>query len=128
MSHAHTREYHRVGEDKRIQIITLHSQSMTMTKISRQTKVKLGTVADVIRKWRLHHTVRDLPKTGRPRKVDDRTRRRFTRIMQKGEVSTASQLTQTVSTLGIAQVSTATTRRELHKAGLKAMRPRGKPL
>ena len=128
MSQAHTREYHRIGEDKRIQIITLHAQCMTMTSISRQTKVKLETVADVIHKWRLHHTVRDLPKTGRPGKVDDRTRRRFARMMQAGEVTTAPQLTQALSTLGIAQVSTATTHCELHRAGLKAMRLCEKPL
>ena len=128
MSPAHTRRYHRIGEDKRIQIIALQSQSVTMVKISRQTKVNLGTVKDVIRKWKLHHTVRDLPKTGRPAKIVDRTRRRLTRMIQNGEVSTATDLTQTISTLGIAQISATTTRSELHKAGLKAMHLVRKPL
>jgi transposase len=128
MSQSHTRGYHRVGEDKRIHLIALYEQNYTMVQISRQTKVALGTVKDIIRKWKQYHTVRDLPRTGRPAAVDDRTRRRLARIIQKGEVSTATELTRTVSALGVARVSAATVRSELHSAGLKAMHACRKPL
>lgn len=128
MLQAHTRGYHRIGEDKRIQIITLHAQSITMVEISRQTKVKLGTVKDVIHKWKLHHTVRDLPKTGTPAKVDDRTRRRLTRMIQKGEVKSCTELAQAASSEGIINISSRTARRELHKAGLKVMHMIRRPM
>ena len=87
-----TRRYHRVGENKRVQLIALKEKGDTMKQISRQMKVNVNTVKSVLRKWKSHHTIKDLPKTGRPSKVDDRTRRRLTRMIQSEEVSTVRLL------------------------------------
>jgi transposase len=128
MSQAHTRKYHRIGEDKRIQIIALYEQNNTMVKICRQTNVALGTVKDIVRKWKQYRTVRDLPRTGRPPKVDDRTRRRLARIMQTGEVKSCTGLAQAATSQEVINISSRTANRELHKAGLKAMHMIKRPM
>jgi transposase len=128
MSTTTTREYHRASEDKRIQIILLRSQGSTLASIAAHTKVNLGTVRSVLSRWKQYHTIQYLPKTGRPQKVDDRTKRRLARMVQKGEVSTATELTQTAATHEIVHISASTARRMLHKQGLKAMHTISKPL
>ena len=128
MTQASTQQYHRVGEDKRIQIITLRGKGCTLKDIARQTKVKLQTAHKVINKWKLLHTVKDLPKTGRPTKLDDRTRRRLARMTQSGEVSTASELAQSAASNGIVYISASTACRALHKEGLKAIHMVNRPL
>ncbi|RYH06841.1 hypothetical protein EON65_42400 [archaeon] len=94
--------------------------------MSKKTKVKLQTVQAVLRKSKQHHTIRDLPKTGRPAKLDARTRRRLTRMVQSGEVSTAPELAllhlMTSSLLVQALLV------ELHQERLKAMHMIRKPL
>ncbi|RYG93494.1 hypothetical protein EON65_58830, partial [archaeon] len=84
MSSTPTRHYHRVTEDKRIQIIALREQGNTLKEISLKTKVRLRTVHAVLHKWNLHHTIQDLSRKGRPAEVDDRTRRRLARMTQSG--------------------------------------------
>lgn len=128
MPKATTREYHRVSEDKRIQIILLRSQERTLASIAAHTKVNLGTVRSVLTKWNQHHTIQDLSKADRPQKVDDRTKRRLARMVVKGEVSTATDLTQTAASHEIVRISARTARRTLHKQGLKAMHMVSKPL
>jgi transposase len=128
MSKATTRNYHRIAEDKRIQIVALRSKGLTLATIAAQTKVKIITVRSVLSKWKLHHTVQDLPKTGRPHKVDDRTKRRLARMVQKGEIRTATELAQTATSHEIVHISARTARRTLHEQGLKAMRMINKPL
>ncbi|RYG97527.1 helix-turn-helix domain-containing protein [archaeon] len=119
-----TRSYHRVGEDKRIQIITLQEQRYTPREISKKTKVKKDIVPAVLRKWKQLHTIRDLPKTGRPVKVDAHTRRRLARMVQSGEVSTAPELALTAASHDLVHVSTSTASRVLHQEGLKAIQYR----
>ena len=92
MSTTLTRHYQRISEYKRIQIIALREQQYTLEEVSKKTKVKKETVREVLRKWEQHHTIKDLPKTGRPAIVDDRTKRRLASIAQSGEVGTAPEL------------------------------------
>jgi transposase len=123
-----TLKYQRIGEDKRIQIIVLRESGCTLKDISRQTKVKQRTVRSVLHKWKTHHTIQDLPKTGRPSSIDDRTRRRLARMAQSGEVSTATELAHVAASHGIVHTSASTVRRTLHQEGLQAMHMIKKPL
>ncbi|RYG97687.1 helix-turn-helix domain-containing protein [archaeon] len=59
-------------------------------------------------------TVQDLPKTGRPPILDDRTKRRLARMALRGDVETATELSETASALDIAHVSAGTIRNVLH--------------
>ncbi|RYG98436.1 hypothetical protein EON65_51445 [archaeon] len=72
--------------------------------------------------------MQDLLKTGRPSKVDHRTRRRLARIMQSGEVSNASELALVAASYNVVHISARTVRRVLHQEGLKAMHMVKKPL
>ncbi|RYH28514.1 hypothetical protein EON65_11920 [archaeon] len=128
MSSIPTRRYHRVTEDKRIQIIALREQSNTLKEISLKTKVRLKTVHAVLHKWNLHHTIQDLSRKGRPAEVDDRTRRRLARMTQSGEVSTASELALLAASHDTTHISASIARRMLHHEGLHAMHMIKKPL
>ncbi|RYG93495.1 hypothetical protein EON65_58835 [archaeon] len=66
MSRTSTRHYHRVGEVKRIHILTLKERGCTISQIAHQTIVKQRTVKALLHKWKQHHTIQDIPKTGRP--------------------------------------------------------------
>ncbi|RYH05740.1 hypothetical protein EON65_43900 [archaeon] len=72
-SRTSTRHYHRVGEIKRIHILTLKERGCRISQIAHQTKVKQRTVEGVLHKWKRHHTIQDLLKTGRPPILDDRS-------------------------------------------------------
>ncbi|RYH04839.1 hypothetical protein EON65_46335 [archaeon] len=82
----------------------------------------------VLHKWKRHHTIQDLPKTGRPPILDNRTKRRLARMALRGDVETATELAQTAAALDIAHVSARTTLNMLHDEGLKAMHAIRKPL
>ncbi|RYG96116.1 hypothetical protein EON65_54910 [archaeon] len=122
------RHYRRVSEVKRIHILTLKEGGCTISQIAKQTNVKQETVKAVLRKWKRHHTIQDLPKTGRPSILDDRTKRRLARMALRGDVETATELAQTAAALDIAHVSARTTRNMLQGEGLKAMHTIRKPL
>jgi transposase len=128
MSTTPTRHYKRISEYKRIQIIALRGQHYTLEEVSKKTKVKKETVREVLRKWKQHHTIQDLPKTGRPAKADDRTRRRLARMTQSGEVDNAPELALIAATHDIVHISARTARNVLHQQGLNAIHMIKKPL
>ncbi|RYG63349.1 hypothetical protein EON64_16100 [archaeon] len=128
MDRTSTRRRHRVTEVKRIHILTLREQGCKLSQIAQQTKVTLGAVRAVLHKWKQHHTIQDLPKTGRPPILDDRTKRRLARMALRGDVETATELAQTAAALDIAHISARTARRVLLDKGLKAMHTIRKPL
>jgi transposase len=122
------RKYNRVSIENRSKIITLHERGESVKSISQQLHLKTITVYSILCKWKQYHTLEDLPKIGRPIKVNDRTRRRLARMMQKGEVKTAPQLAQTVLSQDHINISPRTVRRALHKEGMKIMHTIRKPL
>lgn len=121
MPNTPVRHYHRISEDERIQIISLHDQDFSQRQISTQIKVKRESVQAVIRKWKLYRCIKDRPKKGRSCKQSDRAKRRMARMIQRGEVNLAPELVQTAVSLGIAQVSASTARNVLHEEERKAM-------
>ncbi|RYG95559.1 hypothetical protein EON65_55785 [archaeon] len=85
----------------------------------------LGAVRAVLHKWKLHHTIQDLPKTGRP---PIRTKRRLARMALRGDVESARELAEAAAALDIAHTSQRTARNMLHDEGLKALHTIRKPL
>ncbi|RYF81093.1 MAG: hypothetical protein EON98_12790 [Chitinophagaceae bacterium] len=77
---------------------------------------------------RQHHTIQDLPKTGRPPILDDRTKRRLARMTLRGDVASATELAKSAADHDIAHVSAGAIRNVLHDEGLKAMHIIRKPL
>ncbi|RYH05132.1 hypothetical protein EON65_45575 [archaeon] len=121
MGRTSTRRRHRVTEVKRIHILTLREGGYTIPRTTRQTKVRPRKVEAVLYKWKQLHTIQDLPKTGRPSILDDRTKRRLARMALRGDVETATELAQTAAAHDIAHVSQRTARNVLHHEVLKAM-------
>ncbi|RYY84653.1 hypothetical protein EON63_08785 [archaeon] len=80
MARTSRRLFQRVSEVKRIHILTLKERGCRISQIAHQTKVKQRTVEAVLHKWKRHHTIQDLPKTGRPSILDNRTKRRLARM------------------------------------------------
>ncbi|RYG67494.1 hypothetical protein EON64_07305 [archaeon] len=112
-----------MGEVKRIHILTLKERGCTISQIAHQSKVKQRTVEAVLHKWKRHHAIQDLPKTGRPSILDNRTKRRLARMALRGDVETATELAETAAAHDIAHVSAGTIRNVLHHEGLKLCTP-----
>jgi transposase len=123
-----TRPYKRVGESTCVRIVALREQQISLAATAKKTKVKKITVQAILTKWNKLDSIQDLPKKGRPRKVDDRTGKRLARIMQKGELEIASQLAIVAAAHDIAHISPRTVRRVLHQQGLNAMHIINKPM
>ncbi|RYY84989.1 hypothetical protein EON63_08180 [archaeon] len=119
------RLYLRVSEVKRVHILTLKERGCTISQIAHQANVKQETVKAVLHKWKQHYTIQDLPTTGRPSTLENRTERR---LALRGDVETATELAKSASAHDIAHVSQRTARNVLHDEGLKAMRNIRKPL
>jgi len=120
--------YHRVSEEQRIQIIHRRLNGDTFQTISDCFNINIKTVQAVVTKWNEHRTIQDKPKSGRPPKLDDRTRRRLVRMVQSGEVSTATQLAQVATTELDISISASYAQKMLHEEGLKALHVIPKPL
>jgi transposase len=123
-----TQPYKHVGESTRVRIVAWREQHYTLGAIANKTKVKKITVQGILDKWKQRQTIQDLPKRGRPRKVDARTGERLARIMQKGEVESATQLAMVAAAHDIAHISPRTARRVLHQQGLVALHMINKPI
>ena len=120
--------YHRVSEEERIQIIHRRLNGDTFQTISDCFNINIKTVQAVVTKWNKYHTIQDIPKSGRPLKLDDRTRHRLVRMVQSGEVSTATQLAQVATTELDISISASYAQKMLHEEGLKALHVIPKPL
>ncbi|RYG96612.1 hypothetical protein EON65_54140 [archaeon] len=82
----------------------------------------------MLRKWKQHHSIQDLAKSGRPSKLDYHRMRRLARIARSGEVRTATELAHVAASHDIAHTRACTAMQVLHQQGLKAMHTIKKPL
>ena len=68
-----------------------YQQSLVNKSISRELKVPLSTVCNIIKKFITHGAVANLPGRGRKRKIDERMQRRIVRMVDKQPQSTSTQ-------------------------------------
>ena len=66
-----------LSEDLRSKIVEKYQQSQGHKSISRDIKVPLPTVRNIIKKFITHRTAANLPGSGRKRKIDERMQRRI---------------------------------------------------
>lgn len=116
-----------VHEDLRSKIVEKYKQSQGYKTISRDLKVPLSTVRNIIKKFITHGTVANLPGRGRKRKIDERMQRRIVRMVDKYPQSTSTQVQAVLQTLGV-EVSARTIRRHLNEKKRYGRRPRRTPL
>ena len=113
------RKKRELSEEVRHKIVTKHGQSQGYKPISRDLDVPLSTVRNihnVIRKFKAHDTVANLPGRSRKRKLDWRLQRRIVRMVGKTPRSTAKQIQADLQTQG-STVSTRTIRHQLDERG-----------
>ena len=106
----------RVPEAKRWEIVDLYANLQLPPKhIVRATRVPRRTVFAILRKWKLHGDVADLPRSGRPRKTTPKEDRRIVRRARRFPFETPRQV------INVLQVplSTRTVRRRLREAGIR---------
>ena len=72
-----------LSEEVRHKIVAKHGQSQGYKSISRDLDVPVSTVCNVLRKFKAHDTVANLPGRGPKRKLDRRLQRRIVRMVEK---------------------------------------------
>ena len=64
-------------------ILQLYDEEYKIREIGDKLNVPKSTVYDTIMRFKKHHTTHDLPRSGRPRSITDRTRRQVIRTVKK---------------------------------------------
>ncbi|CAJ0933209.1 unnamed protein product, partial [Ranitomeya imitator] len=106
-----------LSEDLRNQIVRKHEQSQGYKSISKDLNVPVSTVHSVIKKFKAHVTVANLPRCGRKRKIDKRFQRKIVRMLDKEPRLTSKQVQAALQSEGTT-VSTHTICRHLNEKGL----------
>ena len=114
-------------EDVRHKIVAKHGQSQGCKSISRDLDAPVSIIRNVVRKFKAHGTVANLPGRGRKRKLDRRLQRRIVQMVEKAPRSTAKQIQADLHTPG-RTVSTRTIRHQLNERGFYGRRRRRTPL
>lgn len=116
-----------LSEDLKNKIVKKHGQSQGYKSISKDLNVPVSTVHSVIKKFKAHGTVANLPRCGRKRKIDERFQRKIVRMVDKEPRLTSKQVQAALQSEGTT-VSTRTIRRRLNENGLYGRIPRKTPL
>ncbi|CAB4401305.1 unnamed protein product [Rhizophagus irregularis] len=115
--------------EERIRICTLLEESIySPSDLARKYKVSVSTITRLYEKFQKTKSVKDLPKTGRPHLLTQRTERRAARYIISGECSTAVQVQKKLQVDHKIEVSAETVRRAFKKNDLKSMVKVKKPL
>lgn len=106
----------RVPEYKRWEIVDMYTNGRLPPKhIVRLTQVPRRTVFAILRKWKLHGTVADLPRSGRPRKTTPNVDRQIVRRARRFPFETPRQVLNVLHV----PASTETVRRRWRAAGIQ---------
>lgn len=96
-------------------------------KIAKELSIHISTARKVIAKWKVLKTTSNVPRSGRPRKISEKTARILVREAKRNPRVTSRQLQVELAESGV-HVHTSTISRHLTTAGLSARTPRKKPL
>lgn len=122
---AKTRE---LSTDLRQKIIDCHKKGKGYRIISKELDLPLSTVGNIIRKFKnSEHTVANLPRSGRPRKLNDSNARWIGRKVKKNPFVTRGEIQSDLKEAGI-DVGKDTISRALNRTGLFSRSPRKVPL
>ncbi|KAF2346192.1 Transposase Tc1-like [Trinorchestia longiramus] len=116
-----------ISQDLRERIVELHNEGLGYRKTSAQLCVSIASVGTIIRNWKCRNTTLNKPRTGRPRKINDRAARKLVRTVVQRPQSTREDLKDDLKASGI-EASKHTISRALHREGLRSRTPRRTPL
>lgn len=117
-----------LSNDLKDRIVALHKDGQGYKKIGASLKLSPNTVAKVIQRFTKTHTTVNASRNGRPRKLNARYVRQVRNIALKDRRRSAAKIAEEVSAVSGQSVGSQTIRRILHHSGLRARRPRRKPL
>ena len=98
-------------------VVAKHGQPQGYSSISRDLEVPLSTVHNVIKTFKAHGTVANLPGRGCKRSIDQRFQRMIVQMVEKGPQTPAKQIQADLQTQGTT-FSARTIRRQLNGRGL----------
>ena len=112
----------------RDRIIEYHKGGQGYQKISKEMNLAVSTVRNIIREYKKYDdSMTNLPKNGRPRKMNDCTSRWISRNVQINPLITRSEIKTDLEGAGI-NVSKDTISRTLYCTGFHSRSPRKVPL
>ena len=107
--------------------VEMHRSGDGYKNISKALNIPWSTVKTIIKKWNVYGTIKTLPRSGRPSKLDDQARRRLIREATKRPMATLKELHAFMAKTGHC-VHVTTISQALHKSGLYGGVARRKPL
>lgn len=111
----------------RDKIVALHKAGMGYKSISKKVQENVSTIGAIIRKWKVHNTTLNCPRSGAPRKVSSRAVSRLLRRVRNEPRTTRQELVDDLKGSGIA-VTKRTITNTLRRNDLKSCRARKVPL
>ena len=119
----------RASVAERYQIIGLKENGrITNAAISAQLGIPISTIKDVWRRYREDGSVKDRPRSGRPRKSSQRQDRSILRMARRNRVLSSARLRGHWMRLLRHPISSTTVRHRLRRGGYRACRPVQKPV
>lgn len=108
-------------------ILDLHKEKKSLREIGKIVRRNHCTIKKIIDKYTTRHTIENLPRSGRPKKLTDSEVRTIVREVRNNPVSSAVNISKKIAETSGKSVSASTIRRALHKNGLHGRVPRKKP-
>ena len=122
--YVHIMARRRLSTDSRWQIIGSHRAGLSTRQIAREFNINQSQVSRLLQRWRQTGGVDDRQRSGRPRLTSARQDRALLRTARQNRFLSARQLRD----IWGRHVSRRTTNRRLVAGGLRARRPRRKPV
>uniref|UniRef100_A0A3Q3KMZ5 Tc1-like transposase DDE domain-containing protein n=1 Tax=Monopterus albus TaxID=43700 RepID=A0A3Q3KMZ5_MONAL len=110
----------------KMKVIDAHNAGEGYKKIAKRCQLAVSTVRNVIKRWQIRGTVEVKMRSGRPRKLSDRTARMLVRKTNQNPHLTAKNLQEDLADSGVV-VHRSTVQRCLHRQGLHGRVSRRKP-
>jgi transposase len=111
----------KLTEEQRIRIISLSGRDKNQRQIAAEVGCSQTEVSFTVRHFAAFHTVRDLPRSGRPRKLDDRD---VLVLRRQLRTKTATTARVDIIASGYGNVSKKTITRILRRRGMDGEEPR----
>lgn len=115
------------SEAERKFIVKLRKQGNTFSKIAIAVNRPVSTIKKIYKKFNDTGNVKNLPRSGRPTKLSEATKRSIVRTVKKNPCLSAVKIAETLSINNNETVSASSVRRALYSGGLHGRVPRKKP-